>query len=107
MTSHFAAGTLPYRTPLPSLKNARIDPPDVPGILLYGPAFSPLASGSISPFSASIRKAGADFSDTAALDAQEKAATETSSEAIFAPGMHPRLMFYFLSVLNFPYGVEP
>ena len=31
-------------------------PPDVPAILSYGPALPPFASGSISPFSASIRK---------------------------------------------------
>ncbi len=101
MTSHFAAGTLPYRTPLPSLKNARIEPPDVPRILLYGPAFSPLASGSISPFSASMRN-GADFPGTAANDTLTNATTETSSEAVVVPGIHPRLIDYFPSVLNFP-----
>ena len=34
-------------------------PPDVPAILSYGPALPPFASGSISPFSASIRKGAA------------------------------------------------
>ena len=76
--THFAAtGVLPYLTPRPPLKKARIEPPDVPGILSYGPAFTPRASGSISPFSASMRNGAAD-ADAAS------AATTTNEIAFFS-----------------------
>ena len=85
--THFAAtDVLPYLTPRPPLKKARMLPPDVPGILSYGPAFAPRPSGSISPFSASSLATGTEEPPAAAqASGSATAAAKKKFNAYFMP----------------------